>query len=83
MDAIKFPKRGYAPTREAMVDNLRELALWIETGEYSDSEPHNIIVIIEHQDGHLSRVACGQGMDRARGVGVLQLAISQICVGDL
>ncbi len=83
MSTIKFPNRGYAPNREQVAEHLRELAGWIETGEYSESDPHNVIVIVEHEDGHLSKLACGQPMDRARGIGILQFAIWKICAGDL
>lgn len=63
---------AHAPSNEHIAEGLRDAAKWVAAGDYGDA--HTVIVVIEHENGQLARLTFGKPIDRARLVGMLEIA---------
>lgn len=69
---IQLPLNGHAPDNKAVAKYLRQAADQIDAdGALAIDQ---MILLLEFDDGYLQRLSCGKPMDKARLIGLLQMA---------
>lgn len=74
-ELVQFPLMGHAPDNRTIAAHLRGIADTME--QEGALGVMNAILLLEYEDGCLSRYSCGQPIDHARLVGLLTIATNQ------
>lgn len=72
---VQLPLNGHAPDNQAIAKYLRNAADQIEAEGALPID--HMIMLLNFDDGVLQRISCGKYLDKAKLVGLLQMAMHQ------
>jgi hypothetical protein len=71
---------GMCNSNSDIAAHLRQMADWLEE---EDFEPlRNIFMVLERDDGSITRRTCGKPCDTARAIGILNIAAARAALGE-